>query len=80
MCVFVSMNGSSNGQGGYHSSEPPAIGTSLLGHDDEHELTRLIFLLFPDTLQCNALTTIVDAEMFYFYGKCYKNVDLTQSI
>ena len=46
MCVFVSMNGSSKVQGGDHSREPPALGTSLLGGDDEHELTRLIFLPF----------------------------------
>lgn len=47
MCVFVSMNGSSNGQR-YHSREPPVFGTSVLGGDDEHELTQLIFLPFSD--------------------------------
>lgn len=66
MCVFVSMNGSSNGQGGYHSREPPALGTSVLGGDDENELTRLIFLPFSDPLKCNDFTTIVGAELSYF--------------
>lgn len=50
MCVFVSMNGSSNGQGGNHSRESPALGASLRGGDDERELTRLIFLPFSDKL------------------------------
>lgn len=46
MCAFVSMNGSSNGQGGYRSREQPAQGTSLLGGDDEHGLTTNFTTLY----------------------------------